>query len=263
MSRPRSERPWLVITTAIALGVHGLLAVLLTPALAQPSAARAPRSVARLDIEATSGPAEAPPPPALATTSKAAPPAVVAAALPLAKLAAVSPAIAPSPPVAPAALARAGAALTSDHGADALPTGEGAHAGGLTSPAGTSAEPAPPPQKPAPAAADAAPLFEMGAVKVGPSVDRSRPPELASGGTWQCPFPSEAERDGVDGATVALRVSVSADGAVVDVAITQDPGHGFGREARQCARTKRWAPALDRDGRPVAGAKTVNVHFVR
>ena len=89
--------------------------------------------------------AEAPPPPALATTSKAAPPAVVAAALPLAKLAAVRPAIAPSPPVAPAALARAGAALTSDHGADALPTGEGAHAGGLTSPAGTSAEPAPPP----------------------------------------------------------------------------------------------------------------------
>lgn len=252
MYRPRTERPWLVITTAIALGVHGLLAVLLTPALAQPPAARTPT---RLDIEATSGPAESPPaPPALAPI--AASPPTVAAALPLSKAS-----LAKAP--APIALARAGAAITSEHGAESLPTNDGAHAGGLTSPAGTSADPAPPPPAAAPPAPEAAPLFEMGAVKVGPSVDRSRPPELATGGDWQCPFPAEAEGDGVDGATVSLRVSVSAQGAVVDVAVTHDPGHGFAREARLCARTKRWTPALDRDGRAVVGVKTVNVHFVR
>jgi protein TonB len=43
----------------------------------------------------------------------------------------------------------------------------------------------------------------------------------------------------------------------------RDPGTGFGREARRCALRKRWSPALDRAGRPTAGAAVVNVRFVR
>jgi protein TonB len=94
-------------------------------------------------------------------------------------------------------------------------------------------------------------------------VDRSRPPELVGGDSWNCPFPSEADDAGVDLAMVTLRLSVGVDGGVQGVSLVADPGNGFGREARRCAATKRFRPGLDRGGNPIAQQFTVNVRFRR
>jgi protein TonB len=93
--------------------------------------------------------------------------------------------------------------------------------------------------------------------------DRSRKPALAGGLEWACPFPPEAEAAGIDDAVASIRVEVDASGAIRTASIESDPGHGFGRAARSCALTKRWSPALDRDGNPVAGGAVVRVRFVR
>jgi periplasmic protein TonB len=95
------------------------------------------------------------------------------------------------------------------------------------------------------------------------SVDRSRVPALAGGAQWNCPFPREAEFDGIDSAVVTLNVRVSDTGSVEDVSVKQDPGSGFGREAKRCALSKRWAPGLDRAGNAVAMSAQVHVRFIR
>ncbi|MES1169990.1 MAG: DUF2510 domain-containing protein, partial [Leifsonia sp.] len=73
----------------------------------------------------------------------------------------------------------------------------------------------------------------------------------------------EADDAGIDHAVVTLRVSVGVDGRVGEVRATSDPGAGFGREARACALSKPWSPALDRAGRPAAATTIVNVRFDR
>lgn len=80
---------------------------------------------------------------------------------------------------------------------------------------------------------------------------------------WQCPFPQEANDDQIDHAVVSLRVDVDANGGVRQLAIVEDPGHGFAREALHCARSKHWSPALDRAGNPSAGTLTVHIRFER
>jgi protein TonB len=94
-------------------------------------------------------------------------------------------------------------------------------------------------------------------------VDRSRPASLAGGAHWDCPFPEEADERDLDGALVTLRVRVSERGALEDVIVARDPGDGFGREARRCARDKRWQPARDASGRAIAAESLVNVRFSR
>jgi periplasmic protein TonB len=47
---------------------------------------------------------------------------------------------------------------------------------------------------------------------------------------------------------------VRPDGTPLSVNVVNDPGHGFGRAARMCALTRRFTPALDRTGQPIAGA---------
>lgn len=81
---------------------------------------------------------------------------------------------------------------------------------------------------------------------------------------WNCGFPPEADRDEINSATVTLVVTVGPDGRARSVTVLRDPGHGFGRQARQCALGKRYHPGLNREGRPVA--KTTPpfvVHFNR
>lgn len=95
------------------------------------------------------------------------------------------------------------------------------------------------------------------------AVDRSRAPALAGGATWACPFPREAELHDIDEAVVVLAVRVSSDGSVEEVSVQRDPGSGFGREAKRCALSKRWAPGLDRAGNAVSMTSRVNVRFVR
>ncbi len=93
--------------------------------------------------------------------------------------------------------------------------------------------------------------------------DLSRAVQLAGGGSWSCPFPPEADADQQDFAVVGIQVTVRPDGSPSTVTVLSDPGHGFGRAARQCALAKRYAPALDRSGTAVVGSAVVNVRFTR
>jgi protein TonB len=95
-------------------------------------------------------------------------------------------------------------------------------------------------------------------------VDRSRSARINSlANLERCPFPAEADAEQVDEAVVGIEVKVSVDGRAEMVAITRDPGHGFGREARKCALREKYTPALDVDGNPIAGAYKVNFRFSR
>jgi protein TonB len=97
----------------------------------------------------------------------------------------------------------------------------------------------------------------------GAGSDRSRGVSLSDGREWRCPFPSEADLLGIDHAIAQLRIEVGPDGRVRRIAISSDPGHGFGRAARTCAQSRFYEPALDRTGRPVASTLSVDVRFHR
>jgi protein TonB len=92
--------------------------------------------------------------------------------------------------------------------------------------------------------------------------DRSR--GLSLGATeWNAPFPPEADTAQIDDAYVVLQIDARADGTVSAVRVVKDPGNGFGREARRYALGLHLAPALDRDGNPIAASVTTKVHYSR
>lgn len=94
--------------------------------------------------------------------------------------------------------------------------------------------------------------------------DRSRPARLSGSGDWNdCPFPPEADAEQIDDAYVTIQVTVRGDGRAESASLLVDPGHGFGRSARKCAMQKRWEPALDRSGAPVATTWKGRIHFQR
>jgi protein TonB len=93
--------------------------------------------------------------------------------------------------------------------------------------------------------------------------DRSRGIQLAGSAEWRCPFPPEADVDQVDDAYVTIQVTVGGNGKASRVNVVQDPGHGFGREARACGLRETYLPALDRDGNPVDATKSFRIHFER
>lgn len=95
------------------------------------------------------------------------------------------------------------------------------------------------------------------------AVDLSRTATLAGSGEWRCPFPPEADADQVDEASAIIEVIVGADGKPKSANILQDPGHGFGREARSCALRESYVPALDKSGAAVASSKKFRVKFER
>jgi periplasmic protein TonB len=173
----------------------------------------------------------------------------------------------PPPPPAPA---EAGKVLTSepdpdapvDLTADSIVSGEGEFRGGITAntgtaktavrdlnariggvPGGTGTAPAPVPQAPA--------------------RDLSRPASPPRQGQWNdCPYPSEAQLDGIEYGVVQLAVTVGTDGRPKSVAILKDPGSGFGAQARQCALRKSFEVALDKAGQPVVGTTApFNIRF--
>jgi protein TonB len=111
------------------------------------------------------------------------------------------------------------------------------------------------------AAGPPGPEVAGGGTGAGTGTNFSRAPSPADGASWQCPFPPEA--NGVDQATVQLRVFVGSDGRALDATVIADPGHGFGTEALQCAIGRRWSPALDRAGNPTRATAIVKVHFTR
>ena len=94
-------------------------------------------------------------------------------------------------------------------------------------------------------------------------IDRLRRAGLADSARWDCPFPAEAESEGIESAKAVLRVEIDPLGQPNKVVVTDDPGHGFGREARRCAMRRRWLSRLDRSGAPAPDAVTVVVSFER
>jgi len=126
-----------------------------------------------------------------------------------------------------------------------------AYAGGVTSATGTS--------RTAARAVPAAP----------PAPQGERAPDLSSKVAlqeqdWQCPWPREAEGEPIDEQVVILRVVVRPDGSAERAALMRDPGHGFGEAALACALRTRFAPARDRDGKPVKQqSPPIRVRFTR
>ena len=98
----------------------------------------------------------------------------------------------------------------------------------------------------------------------GVGYSKARPPQLHSR-NWPCGWPSEADDLDVDEAFVTVRASIGADGSVQDIEVLSEPGHGFGKRAALCARTKvSFEPALDAEGRPSAGkTPPLRIRFVR
>lgn len=96
-----------------------------------------------------------------------------------------------------------------------------------------------------------------------PGPDRSRKAGLDGSADWNdCPFPAEADAEQIDEAFVVLQVNVGADGRPTTIAVIQDPGHGFGRQAKICAQRKSFKTALDHDGNPIPGQTgKFSVHF--
>jgi protein TonB len=174
------------------------------------------------------------------------------------------------PPEAPPAPAEAAKVLTADPQPNepvdmtgGFVTGSGStYAGGQTASDGTS--------KTAvynPMAAHSGVPGGTGTVGTAPprKEDKSRAPGLLGSVEWNdCPFPAEADAEQIDQAFVLIQVKVKPDGSPENVSVVQDPGHGFGREARKCAMRKRFQQGLDVDGNPVGGTtKPFRVRFER
>lgn len=87
---------------------------------------------------------------------------------------------------------------------------------------------------------------------VGP--DRSRPAKPAETNWGTCAFPPEADAEQIHFQLVTIMVTVRTDGTPQSVKVVNDPGRGFGRAARQCAMSKKFLPALSRDGTPILSA---------
>lgn len=177
----------------------------------------------------------------------------------------------PPPEAAPPKPAEAGKVLVADSKPDepvdltgGFVQGSGDnYAGGSTSSDGTS-------KKPVynPAAASTGVPGGTGTAPAPPPPrknDQSRVPGLLGSSDWNdCPFPGEADAEQIDRQAVLIQVVVKPDGSPDNVIVVQDPGHGFGREARKCAMRKKYAPGMDADGKPVGGTtKPFRVRFER
>jgi len=174
---------------------------------------------------------------------------------------------APPPPAAPAQAAKVLAAESKpdeplDLTGNTIVTGNAdSFAGGFT--AGNGTNPNAVHTAPSPSGVPTGTAIPQMAAPPPPGPDRSRAASLSGGTQWSCPFPPEADTAQIDEAFVSLKVDVRADGTPTAVSVLQDPGNGFGREARRCAMNKRYQTALDHDGTPIDGTWRARVHFSR
>ena len=174
---------------------------------------------------------------------------------------------APTPPPAPAQAAKVLTAETKpdeplDLTGNTIVTGNAdTFAGGFTASNGTN--PNAVHSMPSPSGVPGGTGTPQAAPAPPPGPDLSRAASLSGGSQWSCPFPPEADTAQVDEASVSLQVDVRPDGTPTAVRITQDPGSGFGREARRCAMNKHYQSALDHEGSAIAGTWKARVHFSR
>jgi protein TonB len=257
------SRAWTTVTVALLVATiaHGVLGA--RAALASLELLRFARNVqARVaqrladtyDIEELQKPPEPPPlPEPEPEPAKAAPP---------------PPAQKEEAPPPPPPAAAAGQVITSEPDPNepvdmtstfiSVPGGD--FAGGTTQAGGTSTKPVTGPGRAGgvPGGTGTAPA----PAPVGP--DRTRAASFNGSTEWNCPWPQEADAEQVDEAYVTVEVAVNADGRPSQVAIVKDPGHGFARKARECAMSKTFTTALDREGKAIPGkTKPFRIHFER
>lgn len=96
-----------------------------------------------------------------------------------------------------------------------------------------------------------------------PKVDLSRA-AMPTTRSWDCGFPAEADVEQIDFQRVSIVVTVGTDGRAQSVTVLNDPGHGFGNQARQCAMRKSYDVGLNAEGKPVVTmTPPFNVTFTR
>jgi protein TonB len=101
-------------------------------------------------------------------------------------------------------------------------------------------------------------------VVAAPKVDLSKAPTPIDPNYWKnCPFPSEADPEGINQAKVTLAVIVSPDGRGRTVTVVKDPGFGFGKAARACALRAAYSPGLNAAGQAIEQTTTFTVRFTR
>ncbi len=240
-----------VLGVALSAGVHVVAYVQMSHAKASVAKPKAP-----IVIEVDTAVPPPPPPREEPAPEKAAEPAPVAKSeKPIMKASANSP---------PAA-AQAGkvlAAESDDGPADfTMVQGNDVYAGGITSSTGTAT--APVTAQPRVAAAIGPATGGGGEGSGAPSAPDLSKAARPVGSDWDCSsmFPSGAN---VDTATVVIIARVKRDGAPESITVVTDPGQGFGNAARACAMRQRYAPAEDRDGRPVVSSTApFRVRFTR
>jgi periplasmic protein TonB len=81
--------------------------------------------------------------------------------------------------------------------------------------------------------------------------------------SWNCPFPPQADLHQIHKAVASVSVTVGPDGRPTSATTSVDPGYGFGANARRCAMTKTYVPALDKNGKKITQTIVVNVNFRR
>jgi protein TonB len=92
-----------------------------------------------------------------------------------------------------------------------------------------------------------------------PSADQIKPTAVPA--NVSCGWPPRGED--LDEARVEIAITVAADGTLSGAEVSEDPGHGFGEAALDCARRFRWIPAHDRAGRAISGQRRIYVRFRR
>ena len=244
----RREGAWLG-SSLIAAAVAHVAAALVLPGSPGPLRASPPITTEIIDV------APAVPLPTESPRPEAEPP---APSDPLKRAVSKSPSEpAPSPPVAAPLLTES--SDSSNENADLLDLTDTLVAGFASGSAGKGAHTTAASGAGSAAASSRGPSSLLGS----PAPNRARTASVWGEPDWNCPFPSEADTNGVDRAVTTLRVELSSQGTVNRVAILRDPGHGFGAAARRCAFGKRYHPALDRLGHPIPGTLVINVRFVR
>jgi protein TonB len=171
-------------------------------------------------------------------------------------------------PQAPPAAAEAGKVLTAESDPDApvdltdegFVSGDGDRfAGGVTASGGTSKTAV---RNPAAVATGIGTGTPKATVVAAPKVDLSRAPTVLER-NWNCPFPSEADAEGVNSAKVQVVVTVAPDGRARSATVVKDPGFGFGKAARTCAMRMAYSSALNSSGQPIEQTFNINVRFTR
>jgi hypothetical protein len=115
---------------------------------------------------------------------------------------------------------------------------------------------------PAPVSVAPPPARARGADAITPESELQRPPSLVGGDGCRSEFPQRASADVGQVRAIAI---IDAAGAMTRLEFESETprAQGFGAAARACLSHQRFAPALDKYGRPARARLRVTLHFAR